>query len=81
MSLLISSKIHAMDAKAIFSNEKLNEEISKIRKFCSWNGFPNFLANKIIKVALNERRRNTNEVDGNLVKLYVKLPRLGYKCK
>ena len=72
-------------AKRLFSYNKLSEEIKNIRRFASYNGFPRWTVNKIIKEALsNQQKRQTTaeEHDQEEVhSLYMFLPYAGREAE
>ena len=59
-------------AKRICSVNLLPEEINKVKKLASWNGFPKSISNSIIKRALN-KSINDNHTDGDhdIIKFYL----------
>ena len=68
-------------AKKLCSSNKLLEEVRCIKKFAAWNGFPKWIAKKIVHQTLdsNESRRETEEeVDETL---YLSLPYSGKQAE
>ena len=67
-------------AKRICSSNKLQQELSKIRCFASWNAFPKHVCNGIIKKT-NTKLNNATTVDSsnddNIVTLWMKISYLG----
>ena len=48
-------------AKRLCSPSKLSKELATIRKFASYNGFPKWIARKVIKEGLQPRRVNNDQ--------------------
>ena len=69
-------------AKSICSPNKLSNELKRIRKYISWNGFPKHIGNKIINNTLrkdsNPTTINKKECVDNKI-IYFNLPYLGPK--
>ena len=71
-------------AKKICSSNKLANEIANIRQFCSFNGFPKWVSNRIIKKFLRnntDRNHAKNKNEDNITTLYMSLPYLGDKSE
>ena len=71
-------------AKRICSDGKLKQELSKIRKFASWNSFPCKISNTIIKSTLERVDRpheNNQEPNENETVIWFKLPYFGDQSK
>ena len=68
-------------AKRICSPNKLNAELCNIRRFASYNGFPNRVTHKIIKKVSTEKVKESvsNIVEQQDDILYFSLPYLGQK--
>ena len=70
--------------KWLCSHNKLSEEIKNIKRFASFNGFPRWTVNKIVKETLsNQRHQNrTEEQDQEVVhSLYMFLPYAGREAE
>ena len=61
-------------------HDLLNSEILKIKRFASWNGFPRWSVNKLIKTFTTNpsESRRTNEAE-NIPAIWIKLPFIGKK--
>ena len=72
-------------AKRLCSYNKLSEEIKNIRRFASYNGFPRWTVNKIIKEALSNQQKHqttAEEQDQEEVhSLYMFLPYAGREAE
>lgn len=66
-------------AKVICSDDNFKTQLKTIKKFSSWNGFPKFLVNKIVKRALTTPNRPTenNNDNNDVITLWVRIPYLG----
>ena len=65
-------------AKQICIGDLLPSEIQNIKKFASWNGYPKFIRNKLIKQILSTPSRQEHLYNYNdIVKLYINLTYLG----
>lgn len=62
-------------ATRICSPEKLKEEINTARKFASWNGFPRYITNSIIKYA-QKPKQNKEEMDDPVI-IWLRIPYAG----
>ncbi|XP_066931458.1 uncharacterized protein [Clytia hemisphaerica] len=57
---------------------KLKNEINLIKKFASWNGFPRFAVNKIIKTATSPRHSENDNADNTIpTTLWLRIPYAG----
>ena len=61
-------------AKKLCSPNKLREEIRCIKKFAAFNGFPKWIAKKIVQQTLNSRTASSETTDDNIETLYMFLP-------
>ena len=71
-------------AKRLCSPNKLIEEIKNIKRFASYNGFPRWTANKIVKESLDnqqQRQNRTDEEDSDVTPLYMFLPYAGQEAE
>ena len=69
-------------AKRLCSPSKLSKELANIRKFASYNGFPKWIARKVIKEGLQPRRDNDVEQEMEEVDtLYMFLPYNGKEAE
>ena len=69
-------------AKKLCSPSKLSKELATIRKFASYNGFPKWIARKVIKEGLQPRRENNDEQETEeLDTLYMFLPYNGREAE
>ena len=62
----------------IFSNKLLNEQINRIRTFMSWNSYPKYVRNSIIK-PLQQKKTAVESDDQRVMKIWIRLPYLGNK--
>ena len=62
------------------THDLLNSEILKVKRFASWNGFPRWSVNKLIKTftAKPSEPRRTNETE-DIPAIWIKLPFIGKK--
>ena len=62
------------------THDLLNCEILKVKRFASWNGFPRWSVNKLIKTftAKPSEPRRTNETE-DIPAIWIKLPFIGKK--
>ena len=65
----------ATRAKRLCTPNKLKEEMQKIRKFASYNGFPKWIVNSTIKKANQQRQRDDQEEE--YTSLVMTLPYIG----
>ena len=70
-------------AKRLCSQNKLKDEIKNIKRFASYNGFPRWIANKIVKQSLEPSTRSTEsqDQDTDTVNLYLFLPYFGKEAE
>ena len=78
----ISSLVN--QAKKLCSNNNLSKELVTIRKFASWNNFPKYVTNKLIKYAVNKTPcindqdlTNNDDNNDNKVTLWLRIPYAG----
>ena len=69
-------------AKNLCDPSKLKHEIRNIKKFASWNGFPRWIANSVIKKALqpqprHQEREETLQCQEQTETIYLSFPYLG----
>ena len=62
----------------IFSKKLLNEQINRIRTFMSWNSYPKYVRNSIIK-PLQQKKTAVESDDQRVMKIWIRLPYLGNK--
>ena len=65
-------------AMKIFSNKLLNDQVNRIRTFISWNSYPKYVRNSIIK-PLQQKKTVVESDDERVVKIWICLPYLGNK--
>ena len=70
-------------ANRLCSPNKLKDEIKNIKKFASYNGFPRWVVNKVVKQSSEPSTRSTDteEQDTNRVDLYMSLPYFGKEAE
>ena len=66
-------------AKRICSDHKLNQELSTIRQFASWNSFPSSISNALIKRTLNKTNteKENKQTDKNETVIWLRMPYFG----
>ena len=65
-------------AKRICTPNKLNKELNNIKQFASWNGFPNYVTNKLIRFS-STNRPEQDKADDNRAEtvIWIRLPYAG----
>ena len=66
-------------AKKLCDPTKLRQEISKIRKFAAYNGFPKWIARNVINSSMHSTQRLEQEEEPDMETLYLSLPYIGPK--
>ena len=66
-------------AKRLCTTNKLKSEIKNIEKFASFNGFPRWIAKKVIKESTSPRAKITS--DEEYEKIYMSLPYMGNEAE
>ena len=74
----IKSLYHRAD-KICSSSEKIRFQINKIKMFMSWNGYPYFTRNSIIKRLKTSTKKVEKEKDDRKI-IWIRLPYLGNIC-
>ena len=64
--------------KICISNKLLNDQINRIRTFMSWNSYPKYVRNSIIK-RLQQKETAVQNDDEMAIKIWICLPYLGNK--
>ena len=68
-------------ANRLCSDNVLPNELNKIRKYASWNGFPKHICNSIIhRVLMNNVKRQPNEEAAKVSTIWVKITYYGEGC-
>ena len=71
-------------AKRLCSANKLAEEIKNIKRFASYNGFPRWTTNKLVRETLSNRQQHqqrTEEEEQDITTLYMFLPYAGKEAE
>ena len=70
-------------AKRLCSSNKLKDEIKNIKRFASYNGFPRWVANKLVKQSLqpSTRSNDTQDQETDRIELYMSLPYFGKEAE
>ena len=71
-------ELHNRDTKICSSNKLLNDQINRIRTFMSWNSYPKYVRNSIIK-RLQQKKTAVQKDDEMAIKIWIRLPYLGNK--
>ena len=70
-------------AKRLCSPTKLPDEVKHIKRFASYNGFPRWIANKVINQSLHPVKKDTEDQDQetDTIDLYMFLPYFGKEAE
>ena len=69
--------LHDRATKICSSNKLLNDQINRIRTFMSWNSYPKYVRNSIIK--RKEKKTAVQKDDESVIKIWNRLPYLVIK--
>ena len=70
--------LHDRATKICSSNKLINDQINQIRTFMSWNSYPKYVMNSIIKL-LQQKKTAVQKDDESVIKIWIRLPYLGNK--
>ena len=70
--------LHDRATKICSSNKLLNDQINRIRTFMSWNSYPKYVRNSIIK-HFQQKKTAVQKDDEIAIKIWIRLPYLGNK--
>ena len=70
--------LHDCATKNCSSNKLVNDQINQIRTFMSWNSYPKYVRNSIIK-RLQQKKTAVQKDDESVIKIWIRLPYLGNK--
>ena len=68
--------LHDRATKIYSSNKFLHDQINRIRTFMSWNSYPKYVRNSIIK-RLQQKKTAVQKDDKSVIKIWIRLHYLG----
>ena len=75
--------LYNRSSKICSTSQKFKSQVKQIKSFMSWNGYPSYIVNSIIKRLKTKKEENIQQTineenkDENVIKIWVKLPYLG----